>query len=36
LQNDKDYEYLNRTVRDRRGRFLDMKDLEMFTLVKNS
>jgi hypothetical protein len=36
LQNDKDYEYLNKTVRDGRGRFLEMPDLDMFTLVKNS
>jgi hypothetical protein len=36
LQNDKDYEYLNKTVRDGRGRFLEMVDLDMFTLVKNS
>jgi hypothetical protein len=36
LQNDKDYEYLNKTVRDGRGRFLEMADLDMFTLVKNS
>jgi hypothetical protein len=36
LQNDKDYDYLNKTVRDGRGRFLEMPDLDMFTLVKNS
>jgi hypothetical protein len=36
LQNDNDYEYLNKTVRDGRGRFLEMTDLDMFTLVKNS
>jgi hypothetical protein len=36
LQNDKDYEYLNRTLRDGRGRFLEMNDTTMFTLVKNS
>ncbi|XP_033607033.1 ionotropic receptor 93a isoform X2 [Cryptotermes secundus] len=35
VQNDKDYEYLNKTVKDGRGRFLEMPDLDMFTLVKN-
>lgn len=36
LQNDKDYEYLNKSVRDGKGRFVDMADIDIFTLVKNS
>jgi hypothetical protein len=36
LQNDEGLEYLNRTVREGRGRFLDMKDLDLFNIVKNS
>jgi hypothetical protein len=36
LQNDNDYEYLNKTVREGRGRFLDMPDLDMFNIVRNS
>jgi hypothetical protein len=36
LQNDEGLEYLNKTVREGRGRFLAMKDLELFNIVKNS
>jgi hypothetical protein len=36
LQNDNDYEYLNKTVREGRGRFLEMEDLDMFNIVRNS
>jgi len=36
LQNDAGYEYLNKTVREGRGRFLEMKDLDMFNIVRNS
>ncbi|XP_069680618.1 glutamate receptor ionotropic, delta-1 [Periplaneta americana] len=35
VMNDKDYDYLNRTIRDGKGRFLTMLDTEMLQLVKN-
>ncbi|PSN56156.1 Ionotropic receptor 76b [Blattella germanica] len=35
VENNKDYEYLNKTVRDGRGRFLIEKDEDMLLMVKN-